>query len=250
MRKFLVITDVTRMHEGRVCVAGYDANGKCIRPVMPPPGICESSLYCRGQPVVFPFAVVEYDLLQAMPRPPHTEDHLYDPGSIRLSRRLDPTGRRRLLAGTVFPGVGDVFEAPIVSDQGFYIRSGQGVRSLGTIQPRRITRLVHELGPEGQWKYRLHFIDRQGSIYWLTVTDLTWRYFMDYQRGHGKSPPQICRELLAALRRCEVFLRIGLTRGWEKHPDRCYLQVTAVYTFPDYLKGLTFADFAPAGKGG
>ena len=41
-------------------------------------------------------------------------------------------------------------------------------------------------------------------------------------------------------------LRIGLTRGWELHPDRCYLQVTAVHTFPDYLKGLTFAEFAPS----
>jgi hypothetical protein len=248
VKKRLVITDLTRMHEGRVCVAGYDDSGVCVRPVLPPPGTCESTLYGGGQPIVFPFAVVEYDLIKPFSHPPHTEDQLYDPRSVRFCRQLDPNERRRLLAGTLSPGVGNMFEAPIVSDQGFYVLSGQGVRSLGTIQPRRIVRVVHELGPEGQWKYRLGFVDRQDALYWLTVTDLTWRYYFDYQRGHGKRPQQICSELLGSLRRCEVFLRIGLTRGWQMHPERCYLQITAVHSFPDYLKGLTFADFAPSGK--
>ena len=39
--------------------------------------------------------------------------------------------------------------------------------------------------------------------------------------------------------------RIGLSRGWAKFPDRCFLQVNGVYTFPDYLQGKTFAEFAP-----
>jgi hypothetical protein len=40
-----------------------------------------------------------------------------------------------------------------------------------------------------------------------------------------------------------TFLRIGLARLWERYPDRCYLQVTGIYTFPDYLRGRTFTDF-------
>jgi hypothetical protein len=40
-----------------------------------------------------------------------------------------------------------------------------------------------------------------------------------------------------------VYLRIGLARGWEKYPDRCYLQVTGIYSFPDYLGGKTLCDF-------
>jgi hypothetical protein len=43
----------------------------------------------------------------------------------------------------------------------------------------------------------------------------------------------------------QVFLRVGLTRGWAKHPDRHYLQLTGVYSFPDYLQGRCFADLAP-----
>jgi hypothetical protein len=41
-----------------------------------------------------------------------------------------------------------------------------------------------------------------------------------------------------------MFLRIGLARHWEKHPERCHLQITGIYTFPDYLNGRTFTDFA------
>jgi hypothetical protein len=42
-----------------------------------------------------------------------------------------------------------------------------------------------------------------------------------------------------------IYLRIGLSRGWQKYPDRCYLQVNGVFTFPDYLDGKTFLDYAP-----
>lgn len=31
--------------------------------------------------------------------------------------------------------------------------------------------------------------------------------------------------------RGSIYLRIGLARGWVKHPDRCYLQITGVYGF-------------------
>jgi hypothetical protein len=82
MKASLVITDVTRMQEGRVCIAGYTRQGKCVRPVMPPPGIHERTLYSQGRVMVFPFAVVEYDLLQQVPQPPHTEDCRYDPTSV------------------------------------------------------------------------------------------------------------------------------------------------------------------------
>ncbi len=39
MKTQLVITDLTRMQRGKVCIAGYDATHQCIRPTLPPPGI-------------------------------------------------------------------------------------------------------------------------------------------------------------------------------------------------------------------
>jgi len=79
----------------------------------------------------------------------------------------------------------------------------------------------------------------------LSVTDLAWRYYCDRKREQGGEPGEICSRLTSALKSSMVFLRIGLARGWEKFPDRCYLQITGVHTVPDYLQGKTFADLGP-----
>ncbi len=245
MKRSIIITDLTRMQEGRVCIAGYDEKGNCIRPVLPPPGIHESTLYSGGHPEIIPFAVVEFDLLQYLPQPPHTEDWRYNPASVKFIERLDENRKRAVLIQTLFESVSAIFEVPILSDYGYYIREGQGPRSLGTIRPQEFKRATHEKSPEGKWKYRVNFVDGNGVSYWLTVTDLAWRYYNDRQREEGRTSEQISLDLTSVLKRSEVFLRIGLARGWEKFPDRCFLQVTGVYTFPDYLKGQTFADLAP-----
>jgi hypothetical protein len=41
------------------------------------------------------------------------------------------------------------------------------------------------------------------------------------------------------------ILARAFTGNWRKFPDRCYLQITGIYTFPDYLKGSTVVDFRP-----
>lgn len=246
MKKLVTITDVTRMQAGRVCVAGYDTDLNCIRPVLPPPGIQESSLYARGKAIVFPFAVVEYDLVIAMPDPPHTEDHRYNPASIRFIRQLDGKAKRELLDKTLFNNIRSIFESPIHTDPGFYIMHGSGPRSLGTIRPSRVITVIYDQESDGRWRYRLGFEDGDRDIYWLSVTDLAWRYYCDYSCRMKVALEKIASQLTSHLRSAGVYLRIGLARGWEKYPDRCYLQVTGVYTFPDYLEGKIYSDFAPA----
>lgn len=245
MKKSIVITDLTRMQEGRVCVAGYDDEGHCIRPVLPPPGIHERTLVARGKPIVFPFAVVEYDFTQPTPQPPHTEDYRYDPASVRFVEQLDIQRRREVLEASLFNRVSAIFEEPIHTDPGHYIMDGCGPRSLGTLRPRRVMRAIYEQDSEGKWKYRLGFEDDEGVIYRLTVTDLAWRYFCDHRRKGGGNPADVASTLTRLLQSSEVYLRIGLARGWAKFPGRCYIQMTGVYTFPDYLEGKSFVDFAP-----
>ena len=244
MKKLITITDVTRMQQGRVCIAGYDQQGNCIRPVLPPPGIMERSLYSGGSPIVFPFAVVEYELTVPDPKPPHTEDYRYKPGSTRLIKRLTDEERRAILTNTIFKSVSEIFEQPIQTDPGFYVVEGQGPRSIGTIQPLRIIKVVNEQSSENKPKYRIGFVDRKKSTFWLTVTDLGWRYFIDWQIREGSNFSETSSRLTGILKGSEVYLRVGLARGWEKFPERCFLQVTGIYTFPDYLEGRTFADFA------
>jgi hypothetical protein len=55
-----------------------------------------------------------------------------------------------------------------------------------------------------------------------------------------KSTKQINAKLNAIFKNAEVWLRVGVTRPYE---GWCWLQVTGIYTFPDYLNGKCFADF-------
>jgi hypothetical protein len=61
----------------------------------------------------------------------------------------------------------------------------------------------------------------------------------------ARQPADIAATLTQQLKKCSGYLRVGLSRGWKKFPGRCFLQVTAIHTFPDYLHGRTFADFRP-----
>ncbi len=244
MKKSLVITDVTRMQEARVCMAGYDAALHCIRPVLPRQGIPETALYANGRAIVFPSAEVEFSFDRPTPQPPHTEDVPYAQNSARFVRRLPEERWRNVLVATLSEHVDAIFGQPILSGPGHYVMDGHGTHSLGTVVPRRVTEVIYRQGDNSKWDYRLGFDDGKGTNYKLGVTDLAWRYFLDHQRANGHMPHEISAELTSLLQARGVYLRIGLARGWDKYPGRCYLQITGVHTFPDYLKGLTFADFA------
>ena len=245
MKTKLVVTDLTRMYQGRVCVAGYDKDGKAVRPVLPPPGISEQSLLEDGRPIIFPFALVEYDLLDSKSEPPHTEDVRYVENSPKFIRSVK--SREEVLSWSLFESVGAIFEQPVHTDPGFYVMDCQGPRSLGTIRPRKIIEAKYERGSEGTWDYRLLFLDGQSEFYRLKITDLTWQYYCQNQRGPDRDQSQIATDLTDVLKSSKVYLRIGLARGWQKFPDRCYLQITGIYTFPDYLEGSVFVDFVPEG---
>ena len=242
----LVITDLTRMQRGRVCIAGYDRHKTCIRPVLPPPGIAESDLYQADSLVIYPFALVELSLLKELPDPPHTEDVLYDPTSVRFLRTVQ--SRQEILSWSLFDTVGDIFEQPILTSPGYSVMDCQGPRSVGTIQPRRVTRVIYEPGEEGAWDYRLEFSDLSDTTYRLKITDLTWHYYCDSLRDEKRDPKRIAAELSETLRARTIYLRIGLARGWSKFPERCFLQINSIFTFPDYLEGKIFADFSRRDK--
>ena len=77
------------------------------------------------------------------------------------------------------------------------------------------------------------------------MTDLAFRHYLTHLvTVEGRSPEECAAELTATLQTTRVYVRIGLARRWERFPERCYLQITGVYSFPDYLGGRCFADFA------
>jgi hypothetical protein len=245
MKQPIAITDLTRMREPNVCIAGYAKDWTCLRPVVPFRGIPEWFLRKDDRLIVRSFAVVEFDFLRAAPEAPHTEDWEIDRFYRRLvTAQLSDKKKLRLLERTASDSVTEIFGAEIHDDLGFYVRAGEGERSLGTIRPAEITNLLYEPTVGGKWDYRIVFKDQAAQTYRLAVTDLAYRHYLDYGRVQINYPlEELIPRLTQILNQRTTFLRMGLARLWDKFPDRCYLQVTGIYTFPDYLGGRTFADF-------
>ena len=243
MKGGIIITDVTRMSGQRVCIAGVDQKGKSYRPVFAGSNtpILEGWLYQGNRPVVFPFAWVEFDFLKHVPDAPHTEDWTVDDQFKNLYTTY--TDRRALLAKIADRSVVSIFGAPIQHNPGSYICEGKGNRSLGTVEAD-VSHFFYGIRFE-HWDYRITFTDCARQDYSLKVTDLSFLYYCDHLRvKEGWSTDKISQYLQRKLSSGKTFLRIGLARPtWAKHPHCCFLQITGVYTFPDYLEGRCFADF-------
>jgi len=245
MKKTLLITDLTRMQPPWVCVGGYWPDLTAVRPKIGR-GLTEDYLFHDGRPIIRPFAEVELDFLRSIPHPPHTEDWFIDRGHKVLVRPPLPEEQAKAFLERILdPDVTSIFGAEVHTEFGCYVKVGEGTRSLGTIRPRNIASVRYAQRESGTWDYRITFVDPSGQEYRLAVTDLGFRYYCDARRRSGEKPQDIAADLMQRFRLATVFLRIGLARGWEKYPDRCYLQITGVYTFPDYLEGRCFADLNP-----
>ncbi len=250
MKLHVTITDLTRMQNDKVCVAGYLPDLTCIRPVLRGDNLREWWLYVAGTVIVQPFAIVEFEAQHPIGQPPHTEDRLIDPLYRIRKSMLGVEQRESLLHRLDNGAVEAIFGAPIHHDQGWYLMVGEGTRSLGTIYAGHIDAVSYTRDASSPGDYRLTFTDAHHQEYRLAVTDLTFRYCLDHLHTRKAiSPQEISTTVTRVLQQRRVFLRIGLTRGWSKHPDRHYLQVTGIYSFPDYLQGRCFADFVSPDAG-
>lgn len=249
MRTTITITDLTRMKGRRICVAGVLPSMACVRPLPPRTNLTESWLFRRPPHVVKPFTVLDIELNRPAPNPvaPHIEDWEIEPG-YTYSHDLSSKERYELLHTLTSSHVRSAFGPDLQCDadaRSWWIPQGVGIRSLATIHLRRVDGVIFQLGRHGKGVYRLQFTDEAGEHFQLPVTDLAYRMYLDALLvREGFTPSAAARQVRDRLTAAdEVFLRLGLTRPWEEHPDRCQLQVNGVYTFPDYLDGRCFADF-------
>jgi hypothetical protein len=248
VKENVTITDLTRMSSDKICVAGYTDDGTCVRPLFNHRNLTEDWLWMHGRVIIRPFSRVELTLISKRPDPPHTEDWLVDPLHRVPSGEMKIEDRAEFLSDMADKTVESIFGAFLeyrISNSvrmGCWIRSGEGERSLGTVRPRDIWKIHHYLNEKGKWEYRITFFDSSGNAYDLPVVDLAFRYYLDQLRG-SMSAQLASHDLTACLRKRDAYLRVGLARHWDLYPERCYLQITGVHTFPDYLDGRCFADF-------
>ena len=242
MRKLLAITDVTHMWGDMVCIAGLTEDLQCIRPVVDG-GVRIWSLYKSREPVIFPSAKIWMDLTPAEIIPPHIEDQTFDPSSIEFKDRFEPRHWEKLLSMSSLRSVQDIFDGKLADRR---VAPGAKTRSLGTIKDVKIT----DLRADSRYDrivWRLDFEDESGEVHTrFPVNDLAFRGLAQRLYDKGLNLAGVARTLLERIdQTSRVYLRIGLARPTTvgSYDEACWVQVTGVYTFPDYLNGRIWADF-------
>jgi len=249
MKKTLVITDITQMpweitNQGNeVCVVGIDAEGRCIRPVCDGGFLKKFLLDKNGKVVVRHGAKVEFDLHTVKTQSPHIEDMKFNPSSILGKGLCNSTEWEEILRQSSFHSVEDIYEGFLQDNR--WVAPGAKTRSIATLPGADI--ISAELTPNSI-KPRITFVDNTGFEFNLPTSDLTlWDRCRLLVKKQGCNKVEVERELISLLQNVDrLYLRIGLARPWEPKDDggeKCWLQVTGVYTFPDFLNGKCFADF-------
>lgn len=245
MRQTIVITDLTQMPEGdQVCVVGINEKGECIRPVCKG-GFQKKYLYAGKNVVIRPRARIGFDLTDAKIEPPHIEDRAFNPSFIINHGLCGDADWENILRNSSYARVEDIYNGFL--QDGNWVKPGSATRSIATLSKASIANVqVPEW--EGKLRYRLSFRDITGNLFDCPVSDLAFRELI-YKKVKRNNHPRldVSRELTNILKSVErIYLRLGLAQPFKRSTGdepRCYLQVTGVHTFPDYLQGKTFADF-------
>lgn len=234
----LLITDVTAMREGRVCIAGIDKHLQNIRPVLPG-HIYRKHLVTKQNEVIHPRSVVRLLLKpERDPVPPHTEDRFWpNHKSIQYLREVSFPNWYSILQSVSQETVEDIFEVPLERNRN--IPAGSGNVSLGTLQSPIIEEITYRGRPDRN-QLRLIFYDGTGIRYDLPITDLNLISYVECL-NRTMSFQFILNILTYQFTQSDhIWLRLGLTRPFE---GWCWVQVNGIVTIPNYLNGNYFTHF-------
>jgi hypothetical protein len=197
----IVITEVTDMLDGRVCVAGYAAaEGRMVRPLAGPGRHWPAEL-------ASPRLLVPGNLLELVATgagggrgPPHAREDLVVAEPPAYAGRLSAASFLRLLRSLAAPDVVTLFDGAL--EGGRFVMAGRDCASLGgvTVQMARLSfgRREGERGPQA----RCRFADAAGAVYDLPLVGRGLRAAF----AEGGVP---ALQRLAAGRR-RAHLRLGL----------------------------------------
>ena len=175
--------------------------------------------------------------------PPHIEDRTFDPLSVEHKDSFSQRHWEVLLRKISYGSVQDVFDGYLSERR---VQPGTDTRSLGTIKNVNVQNITAEQRQD-RLTFRMDFEDESGELHErFPVNDLAFRGLFDELSDQHASEQRAAEILLLRIREADrVYLRVGLARPTEigNYEKACWVQVTGVYTFPDYLNGRTWADF-------
>lgn len=162
MKKRIIITGITNMKEGNVCISGYDLSaGEYVRPLLPGSQIPESFLALYDK-VIALGSTLDLDCCPVpAARPPHIEDNSFEPNSVKVIASMSQTQYQDFIRSIADENVESIFGYEIDFHRGQPILpKGAGERSLGAIVCRECRVYV-----DHNDKTRCDLIDGSGCEY-------------------------------------------------------------------------------------
>ena len=222
MNKTIVVTDLTRFSDERVCLAGIDTeNMKLIRPM---PYLTQTD--CQHH-YILPGTKIAADFSPASNiKAPHTEDHLWQ--NWRIIGKAASDEFHKLLQATLSPSISQGFgmdiNGKVIPEEYAPSNSIITIKAAIRLQP----------GYQGDLqKIRASITDSDElTLSFLSITDLGfYRFAQKLQSRHELNRlEEFIRD------QSEIFLRLGLSRLWESEDGRkgFWLQINGIYTFPEF----------------
>jgi hypothetical protein len=225
----IVVNHLTRMREGHVCVAGIDLERlQHVRPVLATRSLTPAVLARHGG--CFDIGhVVDIGEAVARPKPPHVDDHVFDPGAVKFIRQFAAGEFWALLFRISKPTLrglfGDALKPQGRSSWGTGV--GQEAVSLGCLALKRMPRLCYVAPAQFKASIRMHISDGEADL-WAPVTDLRL-----YRDDHATPDQSVVERIAQRIRKSRhVILGMGLTREFcpstEAHPAH-WLQVNNIH---------------------
>lgn len=225
-RKKIIITGITRMNQGHVCVSGVDPETwRFVRPVFSS-GLDRDFVMDGTTQVVRHFNLLEFEFKGYNPsKEYHTEDWLINESfAPKFIKHLSDAEIINVLNKM---SVNNLNDALAPKDKSLFI-----------VKAQKIIRIWHE-----QWekfKVRMTFIDYSGNLFErIPVTDLLTLAFVRYQLSQGNN--NYGNEIMRVFNNNPFrYIRIGLTR---EYMGQHWKQITALITIPDLFDGKSFSEF-------
>jgi hypothetical protein len=220
----VAITDLTRMYEGHICVAGVDLEtGKRVRPVTF--GRLAADLLCtRGGPFDIG-RIVDLGVCEPCGTPPEVEDMRFDPARVRVVNAMTKEAffdLLRLSSGTDLQSFGPALTR---HHDSLATAEGTGSSSLHIVRTGQAERIFMSTF-EGRGRLRFPW---RGGV-WLSVTDVRL-YEADLQTPDVHKVESLQRALSEST---DALLCFGLARAWLRPGDsvaRHYLQLNNIHVW-------------------
>lgn len=236
----IIVTDVTNMKGGHVCIAGIDPNtGICVRPQKMVNGN-KYLTYAEAKALnIQPGSILRGDFRPANnpAHTPHIEDYLFS--RINVVGSASTEDFHAILDSSSSQTIEAAFGK--ATNQKWFLANNPPHRSIATIKLNQVfLRLRFTVDDfSGQQSIKAHILDSAGiQLQFLPIKD---RRLEDHTSDilHRDYGARQLKQFYASQQ--HVYLRLGIGRAWAREGEvpKHWLQVNGIYSFPSYKPELS-----------